>query len=150
MSYQWTKEATDILKKEWEKGTIARKIIDELPMQPGGLLPSRRAIIGKAHRMGLARRNNKHPPTISTKPKKKYTYHNRFTVKPAQSVPLVPVQEFKPRNISILALKETTCRWPMWPQVKGYRYCGLQTKEQSPYCPTHHSEAYGRREWIGG
>ena len=46
----WTDERIDQLKGMWERGLTASQIADEL----GGV--SRNAVIGKAHRLGLASR----------------------------------------------------------------------------------------------
>ena len=46
----WTDERIETLKKMWEEGHPASKIAEEL----GGV--SRNAVIGKAHRLGLAKR----------------------------------------------------------------------------------------------
>jgi GcrA cell cycle regulator len=54
-----------------------------------------------------------------------------------------PIQRTKPPKLTLVALKERMCRWPIGhPGEPGFHFCGGEARPNSPYCPEHHVRAY--------
>ena len=87
----WTDDRVELLKKLWGDGKTASQIAEEL----GGV--TRNAVIGKAHRLNLSKRIS----PIQTNRKQK-----------ANPKIDTPSHVSKGNSISLLELKERSCRWP--------------------------------------
>jgi GcrA cell cycle regulator len=110
---------------------------------------SRHAVIGKAHRLGLAPIER---PATETAPSrcrdKRFPWIRKRRLSQAikeaselEDIPLTVVGE--PRMLSILEINATTCRWPIGdPRKPDFGYCGHPTKSGSAYCDGHHAVAY--------
>ena len=123
----WTKERIERLTKLWTEGLSASQIATEL-----GEDVSRNAVLGKAHRLGLAQNERKggstprprtptcppEPPT--TEPPSRQdpdpvpgpaseppTRQPQVTAAPAEVVPL------RSEGVTIMELREAMCRWPL-------------------------------------
>ncbi|WP_138380574.1 GcrA family cell cycle regulator [Luteithermobacter gelatinilyticus] len=121
----WTDERVEKLRELWDKGLSASQIAKEL-----GEGVTRNAVIGKAHRMGLASR----PSPVKTDPAKK--------VKKA-------VEKKKPSRkaaggkVSLLELTDRMCKWPIGhPGEPDFHFCGKPSRPGFPYCQEHCAEAY--------
>ena len=54
-----------------------------------------------------------------------------------------PIQRSKPSKLTLVALKERMCRWPIGhPGELDFHFCGGEARPNSPYCPEHHARAY--------
>jgi len=54
-----------------------------------------------------------------------------------------PIQRSKPPMLTLVALKERVCRWPIGhPGEPDFHFCGGEARPNSPYCPEHHVRAY--------
>ena len=61
-----------------------------------------------------------------------------FVVQPYEDV-VVPMSE----RISIMELRESTCRWPYGdPATEDFRFCGAESPIGTPYCAFHSKIAY--------
>lgn len=121
----WTDDRVEKLRELWDKGLSASQIAKELAE---GV--TRNAVIGKAHRMGLASR----PSPVKADPKKK--------AKKAAEKPVVSKK--KPGGkITLLDLTERMCKWPIGhPDEVDFHFCGKDSAPTFPYCPQHCGEAY--------
>ena len=120
----WDEEKLDKLKKLWDEGLPITKIGIEIGV-------SRNAIAGKAHRLGLPKRNS--PISKSGDPRKN--------------------QEISPKNASKqlplkIMLREVEwsrnrCCWPIGdPKLPGFSFCGTSIIPGRPYCEEHSNLAY--------
>ncbi|MFQ5534447.1 MAG: GcrA family cell cycle regulator [Sphingomonadales bacterium] len=118
----WTDERIETLKKLWTDGKTASQIAAEL-----GDGVSRNAVIGKAHRLGLASRPS---------PLKTDGANPRPTVKKAAVAKTT-------RKVTLLDLTERKCKWPIGhPGEADFHFCGEKSTPGQPYCPPHAAEAY--------
>ena len=54
-----------------------------------------------------------------------------------------PIQRSKPPMLTLVALKERMCKWPIGhPGAPDFHFCGDEARPNSPYCPEHHVRAY--------
>ena len=54
-----------------------------------------------------------------------------------------PIQRTKPPKLTLVALKERMCKWPIGhPGEPDFHFCGGEARPNSPYCPEHHVRAY--------
>ena len=54
-----------------------------------------------------------------------------------------PIQRSKPPKLTLVALKERMCKWPIGhPGEPDFHFCGSDARPNSPYCPEHHARAY--------
>ena len=152
----WTDERIDRLKKLWSEGLSASQIAAEL----GGV--TRNAVIGKVHRLHLSGRVK---TTTATTQRSRKTV--RAAARPAARVTttiargnlavamtLEPdaVLAYRPaeevvvpisRRISIMELREGTCRWPLGdPLQPEFVFCGGDCDIGKPYCTAHAKIAF--------
>ncbi len=155
----WTDERIETLRTMWADGSSAKTIAGVL-----GEGVTRNAVIGKIHRLGLSERTKveeggivKSKPSHTTRkaqpagpivqgntvlaPKLELQTHiaPQRQVQVAESV-VVPMCE----SISIMELRETTCRWPLGdPMTADFSYCGAKSPfGAGPYCAAHARIAY--------
>ncbi|MBQ8250378.1 MAG: hypothetical protein IJY92_00515 [Alphaproteobacteria bacterium] len=117
----WTAEKIKQLKKLWLKGKSTIEIGKELGI-------SKNAVVGKVHRLELAARPSPikrvQKPTTATKQK-------------------VVKKEIKPKKMTLMDLKLTSCRWPIGdPKDEDFHFCGADTVTGKPYCAEHCKVAY--------
>jgi GcrA cell cycle regulator len=145
----WTDERVDLLRKLWTDGLSASQIAAEL----GGV--TRNAVIGKVHRLGMSGRAKgsnqssaslkKHaaPRTgnFSKSAKasaKQATSNSQTSSSTPRAAPVVDVPKPVLRMISLLELTEQTCKFPIGdPQEEGFGFCGVQSRDNDPYCEYH-------------
>ena len=128
----WTHDRIEILKKLWEEGLTASRIATEL----GDV--TRNAVIGKAHRLGLAGRmqSKSSASSISIVRKKRHSPHNKKIIEISTHVnePINPT--------SFLDIRDGMCRWPLGePGENDFKFCGRGSGEKV-YCKEHHSMAF--------
>ncbi len=126
----WTDDRVEKLRELWDKGLSASQIAKELAE---GV--TRNAVIGKAHRMGLASR----PSPVKSDPAKRAAAAAKKKIEkktPAKSVP-------SSGKVTILELTESMCKWPIGhPGETNFHFCGKPSQPTFPYCATHCVEAY--------
>lgn len=153
----WTEERVEQLSKLWMDGLSASQIANQL-----GNGVTRNAVIGKVHRLGLSGRvkapSTAKPRVRSSQPRQPraprrsggggvhgnnaLAYSQRPHAQPA-SRPMEDVVVPMSNPITIMELKETTCRFPLGdPSTAEFRYCGGKSEAGVPYCPFHERIAY--------
>ena len=115
----WDEKNLERLKKLWDEGLPITKIGQKLGV-------SRNAIAGKAHRLGLPKRNS--PISKSGEPRKNNTVSNFETSKELPLKILLREVEWS-RN---------RCCWPIGdPKLPGFSFCGTSIMPGRPYCEEH-------------
>jgi GcrA cell cycle regulator len=155
----WTDERVEQLSKLWMDGLSASQIANAL-----GNGITRNAVIGKVHRLGLSGRvkapSTAKPRVRSSQPRQPRSprrssgggggvhgnnalaYSARPNIQPAAR-PMEEVVVPMSNPITIMELKETTCRFPLGdPATPEFRYCGGKSEIGVPYCPFHERIAY--------
>ena len=123
-NFVWDEERLNKLRKLWDEGLPITKIGNEIGV-------SRNAIAGKAHRMGLPKRNS--PISKSGDPRKNQVTNARGNNK---SLPL----KIMLRNVE---WSRTRCCWPKGdPKLQGFKFCGAEIYPGRPYCDKHSYLAY--------
>ena len=130
----WTYERIEKLKQLWEEGLTASRIAIEL----GDV--TRNAVIGKAHRLGLAGRmaSKSKNNGISIIRKK------RINLSKSQKViDISPIIDEPMNPTSFENIKDGLCRWPLGdPGEMDFKFCGRNTNEGFVYCSAHYKQAY--------
>jgi GcrA cell cycle regulator len=148
----WNDERVEMLKKLWQDGLSASQIAAEL----GGV--TRNAVIGKVHRLGLSGRGQ---PTTTIKRQRRVGTPAARRQRQAVTIGNLALKtnlealaeiEFVPRRnvvvpiakrLSIFALTERTCKWPIGdPGNEDFHFCGHDSLETGPYCEYHAGVAY--------
>ena len=120
----WNVEKLNKLKSLWDKGLPITKIGLELGV-------SRNAIAGKAHRLGLPKRNS--PISKSGDPRKN---ENKADIKIDKDLPL----KLLLRDVE---WSRNRCCWPLGdPKLPGFSFCGTSIIPGRPYCEEHSKLAY--------
>jgi GcrA cell cycle regulator len=130
----WTDDRVEKLRELWDKGLSASQIAKELAE---GV--TRNAVIGKAHRMGLASR----PSPVKSDPAKRAAA--AAAKKKAAAPKKSPATKVAPTTgkVSILDLTESMCKWPIGhPGEANFHFCGKPSQPTFPYCANHCVEAY--------
>jgi GcrA cell cycle regulator len=113
----WTDERIEELKRLWNESLTGTEIAKRLGLK------DRNAVMGKIHRLGLARKNiatEAQAPANDTQP-------------PEAEEALHPV----------LLLKEWSCRYPIGdPLGSEFHFCGARRRSGLPYCEAHARIAY--------
>ena len=161
MTWTWTEERVELLKRLWSEGLSASQIAAEL----GGV--TRNAVIGKVHRLGLSGRA-KAPASTAPRQRKPRVAGPTFARPSAQPAtrganalatevsPFLEMEvEVEPtpdladnvipmgQRCSILQLSEATCHWPIGdPGSAEFFFCGGKTATGLPYCGYHARIAY--------
>ena len=120
----WNQEKLNKLKSLWDKGLPITKIGLELGV-------SRNAIAGKAHRLGLPKRNS--PISKSGEPRKN---ENKADMQTGKELPL----KLLLRDVE---WSRNRCCWPLGdPKLPGFSFCGTSIIPGRPYCEEHSKLAY--------
>lgn len=142
----WTPARVERLKSLWAAGESCSAIADALG---GGF--SRNAVIGKAHRLNLAGRQQGINP-LDAHEQAKHARHKiikraRRTsfIRPIEPAPVYvppPLPEAPPpRNLTILEVGAADCRWPVTTD-HPMLFCGHVAVLGLPYCGAHTRAAY--------
>ena len=112
------------LKKLWDDGLPITKIGNEIGV-------SRNAIAGKAHRMGLPKRNS--PISKSGEPRKNQQSNN------SENNKVLPLKIM----LRDVEWSRNRCCWPIGdPKLPGFSFCGTPIIPGRPYCEEHSNLAY--------
>lgn len=146
----WTDARIDILKTLWVQGMSASRIAAEL----GEV--SRNSVLGKVHRLKLAKRIQIAQPRAKPKPRvhKRQRFRDVMPMKPLfeelrDNPPQVDdsqlATELFMQPCTLLELSDKRCHWPLWTDAKPERlYCGAPT--DGVYCGHHTRIAWRRRQ----
>jgi GcrA cell cycle regulator len=144
----WTEERVDVLIALWREGYSASVISARLD----GVV-SRSAVIGKVHRLGLARHttSRRKPP----RPSPLVAEHKRRTATREQRAraradfdalrrQLDAADRAIPATImSVIDLEDHHCRYPIGkPATPGFGFCGGQRVPGISYCAAHARRCY--------
>lgn len=109
----WTVERVLELRKLWATGASTAEIGRRLGV-------SKNAVVGKAHRSGLAPRPS-----------------------PIRRLPASPPPPARP--VRLAPLGKAVCYWPYGdPQDDDFHFCGAEAEPGKPYCAKHCAMAYTR------
>ena len=120
----WTDERLEKLRDLWAKGLSISQIGEEMGV-------TRNAIAGKAHRLGLPKRQSPISKSAS-KPVK----GDASAIEPTRELPL----RLALRNIQ---WSRSKCMWPTGdPKTVAFSFCGKPILPGKPYCSDHCVQAY--------
>ena len=123
-NFVWDEDKLNKLRKLWDDGLPITKIGNEIGV-------SRNAIAGKAHRMGLPKRNS--PISKSGDPRKNQETNNSDNFR---ELPL----KIMLRDVE---WSRNRCCWPIGdPKLPGFSFCGTAIIPGRPYCEEHSNLAY--------
>ena len=108
---------------------------------------SRNSVIGRCHRINLARRPSVFNVHHAKRRQEKMIPINRRVRVDAPIVPEIEVADVTSGALTILQLRNGVCRWPLGDPMETrppYLYCGKPTAIECPYCKTHFERARGR------
>ena len=121
----WDEKKLEMLKSLWDQGIPITKIGNELGV-------SRNAIAGKAHRLGLPKRNS--PISNNEKDVLQNKKLNDKVI--LNDIPLK-------LHLREVEWTRTKCCWPLGdPKLKGFKFCGKEIVLGRPYCVKHSNIAY--------
>lgn len=139
-SATWTTERLDVLRQMWDAGLSCSLIAERIGV-------TKNAVIGKAHRLGLAAHADRGNPSGTNQ-------HARAHRKPTErrkrsQAPRVPAKvvstahnPFIGPGVTIQHLDRYHCRHiagdPTWDAV----YCGAPVKPGVVYCDHHHAQCW--------
>ena len=137
----WNQQKVDDLKKLWNEGVATSRIGEQLGF-------TKNAVIGKAFRLGLERRQNSRKKTSHSQTVSSVTMY-RETSAPSNSQ-TTPKREVTRRREKFSFKKSIvgtgsfkSCQWPIGdPLEEGFHYCGGQNIPTKPYCIEHFKKAY--------
>ena len=137
----WNQQKVEDLKKLWNEGVATSRIGEQLGF-------TKNAVIGKAFRLGLERRQNSRKKTAHSQSVSSVTLY-RETSAPVHSQ-IAPKRavtrkrekfSFKKSIVGTGSFK--SCQWPIGdPLEEGFHYCGGQNIPTKPYCIDHYKKAY--------
>lgn len=151
----WTDKRVDVLRTDWALGATARQIAEKLGGFEHLADRGRNAVIGKLHRLGLARSSETNAQRLGRIDKRRRAHRaaaaaaaSAARVKPlAEPVvaTLPPIAAPRPPApdvamvASVVDLESGHCRWPV---ESGF--CGCQ-KTRGSYCAAHNDRAWAKR-----
>ena len=137
----WNQQKVEDLKKLWNEGVATSRIGEQLGF-------TKNAVIGKAFRLGLERRQNSRKKTAQSQSVSSVTMFRETNV-PGNSQ-ITPKREVSRRREKFSFKKSIvgtgsfkSCQWPIGdPLEDGFHYCGAQNIPTKPYCIEHYKKAY--------
>ncbi|MDA9601814.1 global cell cycle regulator GcrA-like protein [Alphaproteobacteria bacterium] len=136
----WNQQKVEDLKKLWNDGVATSRIGEQLGF-------TKNAVIGKAFRLGLERRQNSRKK-ISQPASFSSTTLYRETSSPSSSIsvkkePIRRREKFSFKKSIVGTGSFRSCQWPIGdPLEEGFHYCGGQNIPTKPYCIEHFKKAY--------
>ena len=137
----WNQQKVDDLKKLWNEGVATSRIGEQLGF-------TKNAVIGKAFRLGLERRQNSRKKTARSQSVSSVTMYRETSV--TGNSQITPKREVTRRRQKFSFKKSIvgtgsfkSCQWPIVdPLEEGFHYCGGQNIPTKPYCIEHYKKAY--------
>ena len=133
----WTDERDEILMRLWAEGFSASQIADQIR----DVVVSRMAVIGRVHRLKLPARKARQPAQHKPRKQRMFVPKPPLPQPPKPSSP--PPGQPKMRRLSLLALKPSSCRWPIGDAP--FLFCGADAASDAVYCPFHQRMARVRK-----
>jgi GcrA cell cycle regulator len=152
----WSDDRVELLSKLWGEGLSASQIAAALG---GGV--TRNAVIGKVHRLGLSGRAKPGAGAAARPAKPRPATPLAPQADGVRTPPRDPEQLMRPtlvadqrwdveqveipesQRVSIMELRDTTCRWPLGdPSKPDFAFCGGRAVTGLPYCGHHCRIAY--------
>lgn len=149
MVNRWTEAEDEMLRDLWSKDLSGGQIATLMHK-------TRNSIIGRAHRMKLARRRNpgnrttrkpRSPKLLRVKRpvgKRRIScvkLGNAGQVPRPKPVAIAPCQP--PLMLGLMDISDATCRFPIGdPKDTNFGFCGHNPKDGSSYCEGHHALCY--------
>ena len=136
----WNQQKVEDLKKLWNDGVATSRIGEQLGF-------TKNAVIGKAFRLGLERRQNSRkkisqPASFSSTT----LYRETSSTSSSISVKKEPIrrrEKFSFKKSIVGTGNFRSCQWPIGdPLEDGFHYCGGQNIPTKPYCIEHFKKAY--------
>ena len=135
----WNQQKVEDLKKLWSEGVATSRIGEQLGF-------TKNAVIGKAFRLGLERRQNSRKKTQPAAFSSTTLYRETSSSSPSISVKKEPVrrrEKFSFKKSIVGTGSFRSCQWPIGdPLEEGFHYCGGQNIPTKPYCIDHYKKAY--------
>ncbi len=137
----WNQQKVDDLKKLWNEGVATSRIGEQLGF-------TKNAVIGKAFRLGLERRQNSRKKTAQSQSVSSVTMYRESSASGHSQI--APKREVTRRREKFSFKKSIvgtgsfkSCQWPIGdPLEEGFHYCGGQNIPTKPYCIEHYKKAY--------
>ncbi|MDA1283477.1 MAG: global cell cycle regulator GcrA-like protein [Proteobacteria bacterium] len=137
----WNTQKIDSLKKLWDDGVATSQIGQQLGF-------TKNAVIGKAFRLGLERRQNSRKKTASSHISSTI-YRETTTSQDIVSNDFIKTptpkkkDKFQFKKSIIGKGNFNKCQWPIGDPLKeGFHFCGDQNIATKPYCIEHYKQAY--------
>ena len=136
----WNQQKVEDLKKLWNDGVATSRIGEQLGF-------TKNAVIGKAFRLGLERRQNSRKKISQPSSFSSTTlYRETSTSSSSISVKKDPIrrrEKFSFKKSIVGTGNFRSCQWPIGdPLEEGFHYCGGQNIPTKPYCIEHFKKAY--------
>ena len=136
----WNQQKVEDLKKLWNEGVATSRIGEQLGF-------TKNAVIGKAFRLGLERRQNSRKKTSNTASFATTNLYREAST-PSSSIttkrdPVRRREKFSFKKSIVGTGSFKSCQWPIGDPLKeGFHYCGCQNIPTKPYCIEHYKKAY--------
>lgn len=136
----WNQQKVDDLKKLWNDGVATSRIGEQLGF-------TKNAVIGKAFRLGLERRQNSRKKISQPAPFSSTTMYRETASSTSSSTtkrePIKRREKFSFKKSIVGTGSFKSCQWPIGdPLEEGFHYCGGQNIPTKPYCIDHYKKAY--------
>ena len=136
----WNQQKVEDLKKLWNDGVATSRIGEQLGF-------TKNAVIGKAFRLGLERRQNSRkkisqPASFSSTTLYRETSSSSSSIS-VKKEPIRRREKFSFKKSIVGTGSFRSCQWPIGdPLEEGFHYCGGQNIPTKPYCIEHFKKAY--------
>ena len=136
----WNQQKVEDLKKLWSDGVATSRIGEQLGF-------TKNAVIGKAFRLGLERRQNSRkkisqPASFSSTTLYRETSSSSSSIS-VKKEPIRRREKFSFKKSIVGTGNFRSCQWPIGdPLEEGFHYCGGQNIPTKPYCIEHFKKAY--------
>lgn len=138
----WNTQKIESLRKLWDDGVATSQIGQQLGF-------TKNAVIGKAFRLGLERRQNSRKRTGPIQQTTSTIYRETVPSTDTQTHNEIKVSTTKKRDKfqfkkSIVGTGNfNKCQWPIGDPLKeGFHFCGDENIPTKPYCIEHYKQAY--------
>ena len=136
----WNNQKVEDLKKLWNEGVATSQIGVQLGF-------TKNAVIGKAFRLGLERRQNSRKNSTQNQQFSSVTMYRETSNSSSQNTvrkePVRRREKFSFKKSIVGTGNFKSCQWPIGdPLEEGFHYCGGQNIPTKPYCIEHYKKAY--------
>lgn len=158
--YDWPATAKETMRQGWADGLSASQIAALFPADSKGIRPSRNAVIGQVHRMGLPHRRaangadggqtlrvraraarvgrNCNPSGLNGAKLRKARDRYKERKPDNERPPVHPIEPLNGIGVTLFDLTGTSCRFPLWGIRQSIgNFCGHSIEEGTRYCGFH-------------